>query len=221
MHYLIQKQSLETSWWWAYFPSFFYPSSTCWYIVNLGGNKNKNKTKKQKNKKTKNKNEWVLNKAELSFARSTRFHNSVSRRHRRDTTMAALLSSIVIVFLFCHSSKLITNIYEAYQIVTYGQLMFWPPWAELLSHITHFMLALNSCINIFVYVAKVFSIYTCRVIWLSSNVSMYLLVNWLKHFHLKMNFWLFWFVCVFIWWFRNSLIRALFLGMTCVNFLCF
>ena len=35
---------------------------------------------------------------------------------RRDGTMAALLSTIVIMFLACHSTKIIVNFYEAIQV---------------------------------------------------------------------------------------------------------
>ena len=69
--------------------------------------------------------------------------------------MATLLSFIVVVFLCCHSTKLVTNTYEAYQMVYYGELIVWPPWAEVLSRWNHFMLAVNASINIFIYVIKV------------------------------------------------------------------
>jgi hypothetical protein len=69
--------------------------------------------------------------------------------------MATLLSSIVLVFLCCHSTKLVTSTYEAYQMICYKKLVFWPPWAEVLSRWNHFMLAVNASINIFIYVAKV------------------------------------------------------------------
>ena len=69
--------------------------------------------------------------------------------------MATLLTSIVVVFICCHSTKLVTNTYEAYQMIYYGKLVIWPPWAEILSRLNHFMLALNASINIFIYVAKV------------------------------------------------------------------
>ena len=91
----------------------------------------------------------------LQNSRATMLHNPISVHHRRDTTMATLLSSIVVVFLCCHSTKLVTNTYEAYQMVYYGELKFWPPWAEVLSRWNHFMLAVNASINIFIYVIKV------------------------------------------------------------------
>ena len=51
----------------------------------------------------------------LAF-RSTLIHNSISKSHRRDTTMAAMLFTIVITFLLCHSTRLGLNIYEAVQV---------------------------------------------------------------------------------------------------------
>jgi len=88
--------------------------------------------------------------------KATILHNSISVHHRRDNTMATLLTSIVVVFLCCHSTKLVTNTYEAYQMIYYGELVIWPPWAEVLSRLNHFMLALNASINILIYVAKDF-----------------------------------------------------------------
>ena len=43
-------------------------------------------------------------------------HNMISAKHRRDTTMVALLFSIVLIFLLCHSIRLGLNIYEAFQV---------------------------------------------------------------------------------------------------------
>merc|ERR1711915_1143128 len=48
------------------------------------------------------------------------------------------------------------GIYEAYQIVRYGKLIAWPQWADLLSKWNHFILAVNSSINIIIYVIKDF-----------------------------------------------------------------
>ena len=43
-------------------------------------------------------------------------HNAISSHHRRDNTMTTLLTGIVIVFFICHSTKIITHTYEAYQV---------------------------------------------------------------------------------------------------------
>ena len=56
------------------------------------------------------------------FCRANKLHNQMTRHHRRDTTMVALLFSIVIVFLVCHSSKLVLNMYEAVQVSNKSQL---------------------------------------------------------------------------------------------------
>ena len=87
--------------------------------------------------------------------RATIQHNAISGHHRRDNTMATLLSSIVVVFLCCHYTKLVTNTYKAYQMIYYGQLVDWPPWAEILSKWNHLMLSVNASINIIIYVIKV------------------------------------------------------------------
>ena len=89
------------------------------------------------------------------YLRATIHHNSLSSHHYRDSTMATLLSAIVLVFLFSHSTKLLTNFYEGYQVLNYGELRYWPPWASLLSKWNHLMLTVNSSVNIFIYVIKV------------------------------------------------------------------
>ena len=55
---------------------------------------------------------------EFNISRANQLHNKITRNHRRDTTMVAMLFSIVIVFLVCHSSKLILNMYEAVQVIS-------------------------------------------------------------------------------------------------------
>ena len=101
--------------------------------------------------------QWKRQILKTQLFRATKLHNSVvsSSAQRSDSTMAALLFGIVIVFFLCHSTKLITSTFEAYQMVYYGQLMRWPPWAEVLSRWNHFMLCLNASVNIFIYVFKV------------------------------------------------------------------
>ena len=37
--------------------------------------------------------------------------------HRRDQTMTALLTGIVVVLVICHLPKAIMNVYECYQVV--------------------------------------------------------------------------------------------------------
>ena len=99
-------------------------------------------------------------------------HNTISKSHRRDTTMAAMLFTIVIVFLLSHSIRLALNIYEAVQVarqldktiylilfflqmVRYRTIQFWPSWADNLTRFNHLSLVINSSINIIIYTAKV------------------------------------------------------------------
>ena len=37
----------------------------------------------------------------------------------------------------------------------YGEVRYWPTWAEILSRLNHFLLGINSSSNIIIYVAKV------------------------------------------------------------------
>ena len=57
--------------------------------------------------------------------------------------------------ILCFISKVLANTYEAYQVLYYGELLYWPPWAEVLSKWNHLMLTINASINIFIYVVKV------------------------------------------------------------------
>ena len=50
----------------------------------------------------------------------------VGRGHRRDQTMATLLTTIVLVFIACHSLKTGLNIYEAYMVYRVRPLKFSP-----------------------------------------------------------------------------------------------
>ena len=91
--------------------------------------------------------------------------------------MARLLMAIVIVFLCCHSTKIVVNFYEAYQVrynrleeraerrhhdILYIQIMSYgklsednPVWIMYLVKINHLLLAINSAINIVIYSFKV------------------------------------------------------------------
>ena len=85
--------------------------------------------------------------------------------------MAAMLFSIVIVFLVSHSPRFVLNIFEAvqvvinfqsrfyiivlYEMIKYGTIKIWPEWADVLSRINHFMLVFNSSVNIVIYTLKV------------------------------------------------------------------
>jgi len=91
-----------------------------------------------------------------SISRATATHNNISSAHRRDNTMARLLMAIVIVFLSCHSTKIIVNFYEALQMVRFGTLSEHPGWIMLLVKVNHLLLTINSAINIVIYSYKDF-----------------------------------------------------------------
>jgi len=91
-----------------------------------------------------------------SISRATATHNNISSAHRRDTTMARLLMAIVVVFLCCHSTKIVVNFYEALQMIRYGELSEQPGWMEPLIKVNHLLLTINSAINIVIYSFKDF-----------------------------------------------------------------
>lgn len=94
-----------------------------------------------------------------SISRATAAHNNISSAHRRDGTMARLLMAIVIVFLCCHSTKIIVNFYEAVQMVQHGHLDQ-PAWVFTLVKINHLLLTINSATNIVIYSYKDFKFRT-------------------------------------------------------------
>jgi len=83
-------------------------------------------------------------------------HNKMCTVERRDQTMIALLSGIVIVLVICHSPKTIINIYECYQMIVYGSLKYKPLWGRILIKVSHLLLCLSSAVNIVIYYYKDF-----------------------------------------------------------------
>ena len=63
---------------------------------------------------------WLIYRA-VSSARAhhvTLMSMSSSSSHRRDNTMSTVLTSIVLIFVICHTPKAILNIYEVYEVST-------------------------------------------------------------------------------------------------------
>ena len=62
---------------------------------------------------------WLIFRAVSSARRHhvTLMARSSSSSHRRDSTMATLLSGIVLIFVICHTPKAILNIYEVYEVM--------------------------------------------------------------------------------------------------------
>ena len=65
-----------------------------------------------------------------------------------------MLIFIVVVFIVCHSIRSIINTYECVQLTLHGKLENWPGWIEILVHINHFALVVNSSVNFLVYCCK-------------------------------------------------------------------
>ena len=96
-------------------------------------------------------------------------NQSTSKNTSGDLNMAGLLLSIVMVFVCCHSTKLVLNVFEGVQIIRDQNVMYWPQWAENLSYFNHLLLVINSSINILIYTAKdakfrntLISIFRCK-----------------------------------------------------------
>ena len=78
----------------------------------------------------------------------------IQKNQKSDTTMAALLFSIVIIFLCCHSIRFGLNVYEGYQMLWYGDIVSWNWLCDILSRFSNLLLAINSSVNIAIYTAK-------------------------------------------------------------------
>jgi len=85
---------------------------------------------------------------------------SNSSSHRRDSTMSTLLSSIVLIFVTCHTPKAILNMYEVYeQIINKsknGGDKIEDPALDIMINISHLLIVTNSAFNIVVYFLKDF-----------------------------------------------------------------
>merc|ERR1712012_830631 len=60
-------------------------------------------------------------------------------------------------------SRAVLNVYEAVQMIEYGNILEWPPWAERLTRLNHVMLVTNSSVNIVIYVFQDFKFR--RALW--------------------------------------------------------
>jgi len=89
-----------------------------------------------------------------------------SHAHRRDSTMATVLTTIVLIFVVCHTPKAVLNMYEIWTHI------FTSPVPEeedinllldILTNISHLLIVTNSAVNIVVYVLKDFKFR--QVLW--------------------------------------------------------
>jgi len=104
---------------------------------------------------------WLIFRA---ISRAHALHNSLmsGNAHRRDSTMATVLTAIVIVFVVCHTPKAALNIYEVWTAIftSSSQPVEVDPHINLLldilTNISHLLIVTNSSVNIIVYALKDF-----------------------------------------------------------------
>ena len=63
---------------------------------------------------------------------------------------------IVFIFIVCHSVKWIPNLYELARLAREDKRE-WPPWVESVTHISHFLMVVNSSVNFYIYCIKHFN----------------------------------------------------------------
>jgi len=92
---------------------------------------------------------------ELTVISGSRSNDVESVNLKRNLVLAQVSLGIVFSFIVCHSIKWIPNIYEMLQVGRdKGQQLHWPPWIELVTHISHLMTVFNSSVNFYIYFAK-------------------------------------------------------------------
>jgi len=100
---------------------------------------------------------WFLNWSIIKTRRNQNIlHNKVSSNVRRDQTMTALLSGVVVVLIICHTPKTVVNMYECYQMIVFGSLKYKPSWSRYIIKLSHTLLAFSSAVNILIYSYKDF-----------------------------------------------------------------
>ena len=67
--------------------------------------------------------------------------------------------TIVFIFILCHSVKWIPNLYELARLAREDKRE-WPPWVESVTHISHFLMVVNSSVNFYIYCFKHFSFWS-------------------------------------------------------------
>ncbi len=77
--------------------------------------------------------------------------------NQKEIALAKVSLTIVIIFIVCHSVKWIPNLYELARLANEDKRA-WPPWVESVTHISHFLMTLNSSTNFYIYCAKHYNV---------------------------------------------------------------
>ena len=78
---------------------------------------------------------------------------SYSQSKKSEIALAKVSLAIVFVFILCHSVKWIPNLYELARLAREDKRA-WPPWVESTTHISHFLMTVNSSVNFYIYCFK-------------------------------------------------------------------
>jgi len=103
--------------------------------------------------------------------KNTEIHNKICSTERRDQTMKALLTGVVVVLVVCHTPKTVINIYEGYELMVYGKHKFTPLWIKLMVNLSHVLLGVSSAVNILIYSYKDFHFRNVIIDWFTTCKS--------------------------------------------------
>lgn len=83
--------------------------------------------------------------------------SETSMSKKNEIALAKVGLTIAVVFILCHSVKWIPNLYELYRLTLKSKLS-WPLWVECITHVSHFVVTLNSSVNFYIYCVKHFNL---------------------------------------------------------------
>ncbi len=78
---------------------------------------------------------------------------SYAQSKKTEIALAKVSLAIVFVFILCHSVKWIPNLYELARLAREDKRA-WPPWVESVTHVSHFLMTVNSSVNFYIYYFK-------------------------------------------------------------------
>ena len=87
-----------------------------------------------------------------SAAQLNSIENSISQCHVQEQRLARISTSIVWLFLICHTWRMIPTFYEFWNSDNGLNVLEWPFSLVVIEHISHSLIVLNSAINFLIYV---------------------------------------------------------------------